>query len=226
MKSKIGNVFTLIELLVVIAIIAILASMLLPALQMAKKSANGIACASNMKQIGLSCQSYAIDYNDYVPPCRIDPEAAPGYWQDEAWKQMILLYLGDNKPFICPEHSEMAFIRRPVFIGNPASNYRYNSYMGVLGTGGWQYPAYLYTIPKVLRKFPTPEKVVTLIDGAGSNVYNYPWFDSTYATLVDLRRHGTTENYLFVDGHVEQRKLQTFSANQLALYRTPYLYNY
>ena len=80
MKTK--QFFTLIELLVVIAIIAILASMLLPALNKARVKAKAIACASNLKQTGLTTIMYAADFKGLFPVgfAKVNGQSS-GWWE-------------------------------------------------------------------------------------------------------------------------------------------------
>src|SRR6266699_3830699 len=94
-QASFQRAFTLIELLVVIAIIAILASLLLPALAGAKARAQRLKCTSQMKQLGLGFNLFASDHNDQYPPSAY---ATGDYQYQLSWDDYIHRYIGGTAP--------------------------------------------------------------------------------------------------------------------------------
>ncbi|MGA2554679.1 MAG: type II secretion system protein [Verrucomicrobiota bacterium] len=91
-RAREAEAFTLIELLVVIAIIAILASMLLPTLAMAKETAKRIRCTSNQHEISLANMMYADEYSGDYPP----------YSSVERWTTFLLAEYENPAVLLCP----------------------------------------------------------------------------------------------------------------------------
>jgi prepilin-type N-terminal cleavage/methylation domain-containing protein/prepilin-type processing-associated H-X9-DG protein len=110
--------FTLIELLVVVAIIAVLAAILLPALQQAKESSRRSVCMSNLRQLGIAMLSYADDNNGWLPTPTLPgwwdatfgatPQRWPLYADNSVFQETRLYYMlqsyiaGNGQLFYCP----------------------------------------------------------------------------------------------------------------------------
>lgn len=126
-KPNRQGAFSLIELLVVIAVIAIVASMLLPALSEAKQRAHMAKCISNLQQMGIGMKLYADDNRDTFPPAQVsqfDPKVSPNSFKDYAHNN----FLGGNDPL--PTHENQC---------PPATNRLLNPYVPARET--WHCPA-------------------------------------------------------------------------------------
>ena len=210
-----GNSFTIIELLIVIAIIAILAAMLLPALNKAKESARKTACLSNYRQISTAILSYAGDYSDQAP-CVLSGVSSSNY---EAWHQRISTYVGGKysedrlvtlklKVFHCPNATKV-----PQLI-NRYEHYRayvcsMNHAVGGVtytGTGGIQKDSVKLSKIKKPTQIPLAAET-TFADNATSLILgNYTWAPALGMDLTGLY-HSNTVNITWCDGHVSNQRV-------------------
>ncbi|MBI1177794.1 prepilin-type N-terminal cleavage/methylation domain-containing protein [bacterium] len=188
MRTRDERGFTLIELLVVIAIIAVLASLLLPALGRAKLRARATKCLSNLRQVGMASQMYADDFGGVLPMSQHN---------HASWVGTLQPYLAGTNLHRCPDDRN----RQRLF------SYAVNDFLTPHPYGAEQLDfSRLLSIPKPLQTLFLAE---TRTNFLGSDHFHFAaaeeggYSTNSFAGQVDVERHARQSNYLFADGHVE-----------------------
>jgi len=201
--------FTLIELLVVVAIIAILASLLLPALAAARESARMSICGGNLKQLALATELYAASHDDILP-FLYDATQTQEYKQYGILGRWYVLLarsgdvpLAPNGSYNVVSNGRLSVIHCPTERFNrDLTTGWYQASMDICQPSG--------TLPHFSRlgRLRAPEQKVWLADGKPNSTKINPY--NTFADLYgpshrggELQvRHNLNANHLFFDGHV------------------------